>query len=320
MKIAFSPRMFPVTLLSFASIIYLLFGVSAAHGLMMASVLNVADCAAPDSVFNTGVPPCDLSKKKIKGVILLDHGTEFTGGDVASKAAFIAAIKTATTAARGSRAYPIWDLRNFEDSSGDPATGGVGNLTTSTVITSDVVPVFRFGYKGTEKRHTRMAALAGATLDLLLVDEGWTVYGTIGPNGGLCGYTIEQAYADTSKFPIADAVNQYSFRITLADAVEYRDRSSYIKADSTLATALGLVNVELSQYSLVSNVAKLYMIADGGTNLEPAYGAILDGLTWTATNLETGASFTVTSVATDSTNDVMTVTLDSTAWAALASG
>lgn len=286
----------------------------------LADVLNVANCASPDSVFNTGVPPCDLAKKKMKGVIFLDRGVEFTGADIASAASLIAAIKTASTAARGSRAYPVWDLLNFEDNGGDPGTGSIGNLTTATVITSDAIPSFRFGYSGTEKRHTRMASLMSATLDVLLVDEGWAVYGTLGPNGGLSGFNVLQAYADTSKFPISDAVNQYSFRITLGDITEYRDNSTYVVCNSGLLGALGLVNVTLSEYSLVSNVVKLLMIADGGKNLEPDYGAILDGLTWTAVNLQTGAAFTVTSVATDAATDTMTVTLDNAAWTALASG
>jgi hypothetical protein len=281
------------------------------------SIKNLAIAAASGGLFNTGVPPLDLKKKKMKGVIFLDRGMEFTGGDIASAAAFIAALVAATTAARGSRAYPIWDLLNFEDNTGDPATGSVGNLTTATQITSDAVPAFRYGYNGTEQRHTRMSAISGEQLDVLFIDEGYAVYGTEGANGGFSGYNVLQGYADTSKFPVSDSVNQYSFRLTLGDVTEYRDASVYIKLNSGVVAAAGLVNVTLSEFSLVSNVAKLLMIADGGTNMEPDFGAILDGLTWTAENLETGAAFTVTSVATDATNDAMTVTLDSTAWGLL---
>jgi hypothetical protein len=280
------------------------------------SIKNTADCAAPDSVFNVGIPPCDLSKKKMKGVIFLDRGVEFTGGDIASAASFIAALKTATTAARGSRAYPIWDLLNFEPNEGDPAQGGIGNLTTAQIIVSDAIPQFKFGYRGTEKRHTRMAAMMGATLDVLFVDEGWTVYGTEGANGGVSGYSVEQAYVDTSKFIVSDSVNQYAFRVTLSDIIQYRDQTAYLKTNSGIAAAKGLVNVELSEFSLVSNVVKLLMIADGGTNLEPQYGAIIDGLTFTAKNLDTNAVVDITSLATDPTNDAMTVTIDSTDWTA----
>ncbi len=286
----------------------------------MADILDLANCASPDSVFNVGIPLCDLAKKKIKGVILADSGVSFTGADIASVAAFIAAVKTKTTAARGGRVYPIWDINNFEDNTGDPTTGSIGNLSTATIVTSDAVPAFRFGYNGTEARHKRLAAMAGASLDVFFVDEAYAVYGTTDGSGGFKGFDVLQAYAYTSKFIVADAVNQYSFRITLGSINEYRDSSLYVVANSGILAAVGLINVQLSKLSNASNVYKIQAIADGGTNMEPLHGAALAALTWTAVNLETGAAFTVTSVADDTSLDAFTITLDSTAYTALASG
>lgn len=276
----------------------------------------------PDSLSLTfgAKSPCDLKKKKMKGVIFADRGVTFSGAAVASAAAFIAEVKTKTTAARGSRVYPIWDLLNFEDNTGDPATGGIGNLTTATITTSDAVPAFRFGYNGTEMRHTRMSAMASATLDVFFVDEGFAVYGTLKSEGVFGGFNVLQAYGDVTKFVVADAINQYSFRITLGDVTEYRDKSTYVVTNSGITAAVGLVNVVLSKLSNASNVYKIQAIADGGTNLEPLNGAAIAGLTWTATNLQTGAAFTITSVADDTALDAFTVTLDSTAYTALASG
>lgn len=285
----------------------------------LAHIIDVANCAAPDSVFNTGVPPCDLKKKKIIGIIFCDKGVSFSQSDCASAAAFIAAVKTKTTAARGGRVYPVWDLLNFEDNTGDPATGSVGNLTTATQVTSDAVPAFSFGYNGTEARHKRMAAMAGMSLDILLVDEGWAVYGTA-DGDNIAGFSVLQPYADASKFPVSDSVNQYRFRVTLGSIVEYRDQSRFVVANSGLSAAVGLVNVNLSKLSSASNVWKIKMIADGGTDMEPLYGADLDGLTWTATNLETGDDVTITSVATDAALDAMTVTFDSTEYTAMTDG
>jgi len=283
----------------------------------MADIMNVANCESPDSVFNTGVPLCDVKKKKIKAVIFVDSGVELTGGDISTVAAFIAKIKSMTYAARGGRAYPIWDLLNFEDNTGDPATGSTGNLTTATTVTSDAVPAFRFGYNGTEARHARMSAMNSMSLDVFFVDDAYTVYGTLGGNGGFAGFSVLQAYADTSKFPVSDTVNQYSFRITLGDITQYRDASKYIVANNGLTAAVGLQNVQMVFLSGSSNVKKIQIIVDGGTNLEPIHGAAIAGLTFTAKNLETGAAFTVTSVADDTSLDALTVTLDSTAWSAL---
>ena len=192
-KQALKPRMLPITALTAYAIFDMFFGEKMLGVTMLASVLGLANCATPDSIFNTGVPPCDLKKKKMKGVIFADRGVTFSGADVASAAAFIAAVKTKTTAARGGRVYPVWDLLNFEDNTGEPATGGIGNLTTATITTSDAVPAFRFGYNGTETRHTRMSAMSGATLDVFFVDEGFAVYGTLKSEGVIGGYNVLQA-------------------------------------------------------------------------------------------------------------------------------
>lgn len=287
---------------------------------MATNILNLANCASPDSVFNVGIPLCDLAKKKIRGVIFADQGVSFSGAEIASVAAFIAAVKTKTTAVRGSRVYPIWDILNFEDSTGDPSTGGVGNLSTATIITNDAVPVFRFGYGGSEARHKRIAAMTGASLDMFIVDEQYAVYGRDNGNNGFSGYNILQAYPYTSKFIVADSINQYSFRVTLSSITQYRDQSLYVVANSGLTAALGLMNVNLLYLSNAVNAYKFNAIVDGGTEFTALYGSTVAAMTWSAKNLQTGAAVTITSVAYDSVNKAFTVTLDSTMYTGLATG
>lgn len=282
----------------------------------MANIMDLANCASPDSVFNTGVPLCDLAKGKLKGVIFADRGVSFTPGDCTSVVSFLAAVKTKTTAARGGRVYPIWDINNFEDNTGDPTSGGIGNLTTATIVTSDAIPAFRFGYNGSEKRHSRMALMAGSSLDVFFVDDKFAVYGTASGDN-FKGYSVLQAYADTSKFIVADAVNQYSFRITLGSISEYRDLSRYVVTNTGVLQALGLIDTELKLETLVANVASFKILADGGTDLGPLYGTAIAALTFTAVNLQTGAAFVVTSTA--YSVGLLVVTLSSAAWTALAS-
>jgi hypothetical protein len=282
-------------------------------------IINVASSQDSGSIFNTGVPLADISKKKIKAIILADSGVVFTSNDCSSVASFIAACKTKATAARGGRVYPIWDLLNFEDNTGDPSSGSTGNLTTATIVTSDAIPAFRFGYNGSEARHQAMAAMNSMSLDVFFVDSGFTVYGTR-EGTGFAGYSVLQPYCDTSKFIVSDSVNQYSFRLTLGNITQYREASAYLVANSGLTSIAGLVNVQLSKLSNTTNVHKIKMIAAGGTDMEPLYGAIIAGLTFTARNLETGAVFTITSVADDTVLDALTITLDNTAWGLLVVG
>lgn len=285
----------------------------------MADILNLPNCATQETEFNTGVPLCDLIKKKIIGVIFADSGVYFTAAHRASTTAFLTELESKTTAARGSRVYPLWDIRNYDDQTGEPTKGGVGNLTTSQVITADGIPSFRFGYNGGEIQHQILANIESGQYDMFLVDEGYTVYGTK-DGDNLRGFSTEQIYVNPSKFQVTDRVNQYSFDVTLASMIEYKQRSGFVVTNSTITEKVGLINITLSEFSLVSNVLKAIMTAAGGTNLEPLYGDALDGLTWTAKKASDGTAFTVTSVAKDDTNDAMTITLDSTMWTALASG
>lgn len=285
----------------------------------MSTILGLANCASPDSVFNTGIPLCDIPKGKIRGLIFLDKGVTFNAAALGSIAAFIAELKVKTTAARGSRAYPLFDLLNFEDNTGDPGTGSVGNLTTATIITSSEIPSFRFGYNGTEKRHARMAAMGGAALDVLFVDDKYSVFGT-DKGGEFGGYSILQAYANVSKFIVSDAVNQYAFTLTLGDLSQYKENSTYVSANAALFAVQGLVNVQLSKLSNSSNVYKIKMIADGGTDLEPLHGAAVAGLTFTAAKVSDGSTIDITSVADDTSLDALTVTIDSSDYSALGSG
>lgn len=285
----------------------------------LADILNIPNCATADTEFNTGVPLCRLKKKKIIGVIFADSGVYFTAAHRASAAAFLTELDTKTTAARGSRAYPLWNIRNFEDQTGEPQKGALGNLTTSQANIADGIPVMNFGYDGDEIQHQVLSIIETGSYSVFLVDENYVVYGTKSGDN-MIGFSIEDIYVPLSKFPVSDFVNQYSFNITFSSMTEWKSNSAFVVTTSGITAKVGLINITLSQYSLVSNVAKLYMIAKGGTNVEPLYGAALDGLTWTAQNATTGAAITVTSVATDATNDVMGVTIDSTEYTALASG
>lgn len=285
-----------------------------------ADILNIPTCGGEeDTEFNSGTPLCDLKKKKIIGVIFADSGVYFTSAHRASATAFLAELATKTTAARGSRVYPLWNIRNFDDQTGEPTKGNIGNLTTSQVTIADGMPNFQFGYNGGELQHAILAKVESGTYDVFLVDEAYTVYGAkSGTN--VVGFTTEQIYVNPSKFPVGDYVNQYSFTITFASMIEYKAQSAFIVTNSGITAKVGLINVPLSVLSSASNVHKIQAIALGGTNLQPLYGADISALTWTATKVSDGSAFTVTSVANNATDDAYNVTLDSTAWSALSSG
>lgn len=285
----------------------------------MADILNLPNCATMETSFNTGTPLCDLKKKKIIGVIFADTGVFFTPAHRASTTAFLTELAAKTVATRGSRVYPLWNIRNFDDQTSEPTKGGVGNLSTAQVNVADGIPAMQFGYNGGELQHAILAKVESGSYTVFLVDEGYTVYGTqSGVN--MVGFTQEQIYVNPSKFPVADFVNQYSFSITFSSMLEYKTNSAFVVTNSTITTKVGLINAPLTLLSSASNVHKVQAIAAGGTNLEVVYGTAISALTFTAKNVATGAAFTVTGVADSPSDDSYAVTLDSTAWTALSSG
>lgn len=285
----------------------------------MKNILDVANCAKKDSRFNTGVPLCDIVKKKIRGVLFMDKGVTFTGSEINSVAAFIQAVKAKTIAPRGQRVYPVFDLLNFEETTGEASTGATGNLTTATIRTSNATPSFTIGYSGSEARHKNMSAMEGMSLDFMLLDEQFAVYGTE-KEGGIGGFAVLEAYTNTSKFIISDAVNQYSFVVSLANISEYKDNSMYVVTNSGILTAVGVINIGLEEFDHSANVLKLAVIADGGQDLYDLHGAAIAALEFSARNLEDNSVIPVTSVAVDAANKVLTITLDTTAYGLIPAG
>lgn len=285
----------------------------------MADLLNLGDCATLETTFNTGVPLCDIIKKKLIGAIFADKGVFFTAAHRASVAAFLAELGAKTIAARGLRTYPLWNLRNFADETGQPTKGGLGNLTTSQVIVADGIPAMSFGYKGGEIQHAVLAKVEAGNYDIFLVDEAYRIYGTKSGDN-MVGFSTEQIYVNISKFPVTDYVNQYSFSITFGSMIEWKAQSCFFVLNANITSNVGLLNVTPTLLSLTSNVAKLKYVAIGGTDLEPLYTTSISGLAHTAINVQTGAAFTVTGTADSPSDDSYAVTLDTTAWGLLTSG
>ena len=288
----------------------------------MADILNLPNCGGTTGTFNSGVNLCDIIKDIPYGLLLMDAGVEFSAGERADVATFIAAIKTKTRAARGARVYPLWDLVNFEDTTKEATRGSVGNLSTSDIKLVDAVPGFKFGHYKGELFHQKLSKAEREKLRLMIIDQNFAIYGTKKASGAMTGYSLNEFSVDPSKFATPQGAAQYPFNVVLASLLEYKDNLAFVQCDSTLANISGLVDVNLSLFSQSTNVMKVKVLTDGDQqNLGDNYDTELAAVgAWVAKNKQTGATFTITSVVWDATNKVWTITLDSTMWTALASG
>lgn len=289
----------------------------------MADILNLPNCGGVAGTFNTGVNLCDIIKDVPYGLLLMDSGVEFNSADLADVATFVAAIKTKTRAARGGRVYPLWDLVNYEDQTKEATRGTVGNLSLSDKKLVDAVPGFKFGHYKGELFHQKLSRAERETLRLMIVDQSFVLYGTKKSNGSLTGYSLNEFSVDPSKFATPQSAAQYPFSLILASLKEYKDNFAFVACDSTLGNISGLIDVNLTQFNLSSNVVKVRILTDGDQqDLFELYDTELAAAgAWTLINKQTGAAVTITSVAaTDTTNKVWSVTIDNTAWGLLTTG
>lgn len=285
----------------------------------MASLLNVANCGGSTGTFNSGVPICDVIRDIPYGLIFLDSGVEFDATDMASATAFVAALDAATRAARGSRAYPMWALTNFEDASQEATKIALGNLTNAQIEGVEAIPAFTFQHRKGELFHRQLAKAESQNLKVLIVDKKYVVYGTQTSGGNLTGFSMTEFKAGLAKFGTPAAASFYPFSVTLDSVIEYKENGAFFQADSTITNVSGIVDVTLAELDMTGSVLKVSLTALGGKNLTDLYSTELTQATaWVVKN-SAGASVTV-SAAFDSTNKVMSLTLSGTPWTGASTG
>lgn len=285
----------------------------------MANLLNVPDCGGVDATGNTGIPLCDAIANIPNGLIGLDSGVEFSASDLASKSAFVTKLKTLTRNPRGTRAYPIWSLINFEDQTVAATKISVGNLSTAQITGVDEVPAFSFQHRIGELFHKQLIKLQSQNLKWLIVDDKYLVVGTETSSGGLTGYTATEFKAASRKWGTPSSASAYPFSLQFSDVTEYKENAAIFQADSTIKTAKGINDVVLSLVSQATNVANIKALSSGGKDVGALFSELANGSLWTATNEQTQADVPITSV-TYNASGYFVVTVDSTAFTALTTG
>lgn len=280
----------------------------------MADILNIPNCGGTTGTFNSGIPLCDVLRKQPLGLIGLDAGVGFTAGQRASLTAFLTELRVKVRAARGSRAYPMWALTNYEDKTKEPTKAALGNLTNGEITTADGIPAFGFQHRVGELFHKKLMEAQSAGLTWLIVDSNYVVYGTL--DGTLFrGFTLSEFYVGAPKFGNQGQASVYPFDMTLASMTEFKENLGIIQASSSIAGITGIRDVALSVHTpLATNVIKVALTAIGGTNIAKLFATeLVQSGVFTLVKDADGSSGTVTATY-DSTNEVMSLTLGGTPW------
>lgn len=286
----------------------------------MASVLNIPDCGGTTGTFNSGVPLCDKIRSNFYGFIGLDAGVGFNSSETATAAAFLTALQTKARAARGGRAYPLLGMwTNIEDQRKERTQGTVGNLSNVDITLVDGNPAFAMQHRKGEIFHSKLYLLQNAGMTFLVVDDKYTVYGTY-TDGQFTGFSTSDVFAGVPFLGNNGAVSNYPLNIAFASNTEWKENSRFIQLTSSVASLTGLRNVVLSEVSFASNVVKVGLTAEGGTNIATLFdtelaqtGAI------TMVNKTSGLACTL-SVAYDSATQSMALTVSGTPFTGASSG
>ena len=286
----------------------------------MPTILNIPDCGGTTGTFNSGIPLCDKIRSNFYGLIGLDAGVGFSNAETETPAAFLSALTTKTRAARGNRAYPLFGIwSNFEDQRKERTQGSAGNLTNVDITLVDGLPAFALQHRKGDIMQAKLIAAQNAGMTWLVVDDKYTVYGTYSASQ-FTGYSTADVYAGLPFFGNNGQPSYYPFEIKFGSITEWKENARFLQMGSSLVGVTGLRNVSLEQFSFATNVLKLSVTAEGGTNLATAFDTELaQANAITVVNKVAGTSATV-SAAYDSTNKVMSLTLSGVPFTGAASG
>lgn len=285
----------------------------------MADILDVASCGGATSTFNSGPPLCDVIRDIPYGLVLLDAGVEFNSGARASIAAMVAALDTATRAARGSRAYPIWSLTDFQDLSKEATKAAAGNLSLAELQLVEAIPAFGFQHRKGDFYHKQLAKAEGGGFTVMIIDKLYRLYGTKTSGGNMAGFSLSEFKTQLPKWQTPQAPSNYPFSVILDSITEYKENLAIIQLDSSVVNISGNRDVVLAQFSMVSSVLKLKLTGTGGKNIAELFATELTQAGAILVTTAAGVSVTVTP-AYDATNKVMSLTLSGAPWTGAASG
>lgn len=260
----------------------------------MASILGVPNCGGATGTFNSGVPACDLIRSTLYGLIGLDAGVGFSSSETATNEAFLAALKEKTRNDRGDRAYPMFVLDNFEDTTKERTKATTGNLSNTEITVADAVPAFAFEHRVGEIFHKKLYNAQNSGLTWMLVDKNYAVYGTM-KNNEFTGYSTSDFYVGEPKNATGTELAKYPFDLVFKSITEFKENSQFFQSSSDIAQNSGLNDVILNNEDFTGTVLKVSLKGKGGTDIAQLYDTELAQVgAWVVTEVSTGDPVTAT--------------------------
>ena len=255
-----------------------------------------------DSFF-TGQSVCEIDYSRIRGMVLVEHGTTLNYGTLAD-------LRTACHADLPNRAYGFPAIINWEPSGGEAQVSQVGygpNTYNGMSPRTDAFTLDAF------RHYLRAQILANANkvYDMYLIDEKNQLYGlNVSGSDTLAGIPVT-IYPSGNDHAGASDRASLVVNVVYQDVEDYMMRLDVVPLDYEALTAIyGLMPVELVKQGSSGNNYKV-VEKYGSADATAKYGALLSG-----TNASSCFEASTATAATyDATNNVISVTLASGATA-----
>lgn len=220
------------------------------------------------ATLNTGVSKCPLDPEKVRGAILVPHGTKLPDELTATK------LKELCHATRAERIYPVKPFVEYAKNGGEPqvsATGyGASQMTGISALT--------YGFtmdKFYPELNASLTKTANTAWDAYFYDDKNILYGINDGTDTLAGIPMSTVYSTPTPHPTSSANATMDVSFAFEDVRYYFEHYDFVKLDFPIARNLvGLTPVELVKTGTTGNDYKL-IEKIGGYDLTSTYGEIL---------------------------------------------
>lgn len=217
--------------------------------------------------FNSGISRCPIPRGKIKGLILVPHGT------LLPEELTLENIQKAIHADRPNRIFPVKTVDEFEPSGGEAETSQQGYGANKVTGYSAKTVGFTLDKYDSGLRANVVEA-KNTTFDMYLVNEDWYIFGQSGNNGEFKGIPLSGIYVGGQDHDSSGQVANFVLNAMYSDIEEHYKLEDFRKADFNILSALdGLVEVEFHKLD-TANTYKL-IESYGRLDITEYYGALI---------------------------------------------
>lgn len=251
----------------------------------MATILNSYNCLIPGA--NTGIDQCAIDLKNTVGIFIMPPGTKIAAADLATPTSFLAALTSLTTAALGTRIYPVFGLIQNADATEATQFQTFPNGFKYPVRDGYYAPSYQFVANVCLYRQLRK--FRNQAWDILTVDAAGTGWGVKNSDGSLSGIPADYLDVPTFKNNTGSAVAETT--ISLSAAPDFWDNFGFVKAltlgqwrsvKGLMTAVLGSAGARVANVSLINggvgcgqvSLAAKYTTALNVTNLWRYYDSV----------------------------------------------